>query len=54
VQNATLRIAVEMGLAQTLAEKKGEPMTAAQLSKQTGASQVLIGMQSLHQYTDLN
>jgi hypothetical protein len=54
VQNATLRIAVEMGLVQALAEKKGEPVSAAELSKQTGASQVLIGMQSLHQYTQLS
>lgn len=49
MQNATLRIAVEMGLPQALAKKQREPVTAAELSKQTGASQDLIGMQNSYQ-----
>lgn len=43
VQNATLRMAVEMGLPGAVASRAGKSVTAAELATETKGSKTLIG-----------
>ena len=46
VQNASVRMAVEMGLHQAIVARDGAPVTAAELGEEVKADPLLIGMAS--------